>query len=156
VALLGQKYPRYTYSSATALPTPVTALTVLALTADIGPASVIYTPPAQAVIDLVSTSPSPGQVPQRANRWQFGGEPHDWKHFVRGHHLVPATYHVVAAMDTATTAERKAAIAGLTNKDLLPTITITSANAKDAAVTQPLMADTDCYLQSKTPRMACK
>lgn len=49
----------------------------------------------------------------------------------------------------ATPAERKTAIAHLTNQDLLPTLTITSANTPGTALSQPLLADTDCYLQPK-------
>ena len=152
VALLGQKYPRYTYSSATA-PTPVTGTNGVVVTADIGLSdySVIYTPvaPEQAVIDLVSTSPPMA----KSRSVRIDGNLVESRMIGNILYLVTTWYPqlttITTAMDTATTAERKAAIAGLTNKDLLPTITITSANAKDAAVTQPLMADTDCYLQSQ-------
>ena len=145
LALLGQKELLY-YSYGGGIVTPV----VRAASVGTTPVMPGPTTPPQAVIDLVSSTA--GQALAKSRSVRIDGNLVQSR--MIGNILYVVTtwsprLDVVAALDAATTTERKAAIAGLTNKDLLPTITITSANAKEAPATQPLMADTDCYLQSK-------
>lgn len=56
---------------------------------------------------------------------------------------------VVPPFGSSTAAERKAGIGQLKNKDLLPTVSVTREGSTEPFVSEPLLADTDCYLQAK-------
>lgn len=107
-------------------------------------------PPPQTVVELVASKS--GQPLARTHSIRVDGQLLDSRMIGNTLYLVTTWYprlDIVPLQGSATPAERKAAVARLTTGDLLPKLTITPAGASKPGVSESLMADTDCYLQTQ-------
>ncbi|MDP2370209.1 beta-propeller domain-containing protein [Rhodoferax sp.] len=144
VALLGQTEQWYTIMGA-GLPGP-------AATSTFAPGPI--TPP-QTVLELVASKT--GVPLSRTHTIRIDGQLVDSRMIGNMLYLVTTWYPRLDAVPlpgAATSAERKAAVARLTTRDLLPSVTITTAGASTPSVSELLMADTDCYLQTQNASSA--
>ena len=139
VALLGQTEQWYTIGLANASSGTATSLFAP------GP-----TTPPQAVLNLVTAKP--GQAMTATQSVRIDGQLVDSRLIGNTLYLVTSWYprlDIVPLPGAVTPADRKAAVARLTTADLLPKVTITAAGAGSPSVSESLMADTDCYLQTQ-------
>jgi hypothetical protein len=139
VALLGQTEQWYAIGLANASSGTATSLFAP------GP-----TTPPQAVLNLVTAKP--GQAMTATQSVRIDGQLVDSRLIGNTLYLVTSWYprlDIVPLQGAATPADRKAAVARLTTADLLPKVTITAAGAGSPSVSESLMADTDCYLQTQ-------
>ena len=137
VVLLGQSEQWYTLAG----------LTTQARTLGATFAPTPMTPP-QTVVELVDAKP--GQALSKTHSVRIDGQMVDSRMIGDTLYLVTSWYprlDVVPA--SGSTTERKGAIASLTNRDLLPSITVARLGAGAFSLTEPLMADSDCYLQTQ-------
>lgn len=132
VALLGQPMLAYGMWPLTGLTKPDDAIDTL-----------------QTVVDLVDAKS--GQALVKSHRIRVDGELVGSRMIGNTLYLV-TTWHPrldrVPLYGNSTVAERKAAIAQIKSQDLLPNFSVTRAGSAEPFVSEPLLADTDCYLQS--------
>lgn len=139
VVLLGQSEQWYT----------IAGLTTQVRTLDATFAPTPMTPP-KTVIDLVDAKS--GQALSKTHSVRIDGQMVDSRMIGDTLYVVTSWYprlDVVPTSSGATPAERKDAIGRLGNRDLLPTVTVDRLGASKSSLTEPLMADTDCYLQTQ-------
>ena len=139
VALLGQSEQWYTLAG----------LTTQARTLDATFAPTPMTPP-QTVVGLVDVKS--GQKLNQTHSIRIDGQMVDNRMIGDTLYVVTSWYprlDVVPLASSATPVERKSAISRLSNRDLLPTVTVTRLGSTATSLTEPLMADTDCYLQTQ-------
>ena len=137
VVLLGQSEQWYT----------LMGLTTQTRTLDATFAPTPMTPP-QTVVELVDAKS--GQALSKTHSVRIDGQMVDSRMIGDTLYVVTSWYprlDVVPLSGSASTAERKGAISRLTNRDLLPTVTVARLGATASSLTEPLMADSDCYLQ---------
>jgi hypothetical protein len=109
-------------------------------------AASIYNGGAQVAIDVFATAT--GAAPQRRNRIQIEGSLIDSRVIGNTLYVVTSWSPYVVFPAGQTTEQRQASIAKLTAEALLPKIQITGSNTAAVNARQPLLADTDCYLQT--------
>ena len=144
VALLGQSEQWYTLAG----------LTTQVRTVDASFAPTPMTPP-QTVVGLVDVKT--GQKLTQTHSIRIDGQMVDSRMIGDTLYVVTSWYprlDIVPLSGSATPADRKGAINRLTNRDLLPTVTVTSLGSTATSLTEPLMADTDCYLQTQNASAA--
>lgn len=145
VALLGQSEQWYTLAGLT---------TQVRTTFDASFAPTPMTSP-QTVVGLVDVRT--GQKPNQTHSIRIDGQMVDSRMIGDTLYVVTSWYprlDIVPLSGAATPTERKGAISRLTNRDLLPTVTMTSLGSTATSLTEPLMADTDCYLQTQNASAA--
>lgn len=145
VALLGQTEQWYTIGLANA--SSGTSAASGAPTSLFAPGPVA---PPQTVLNLVAAKP--GQAMTATQSVRIDGQLVDSRLIGNTLYLVTSWYprlDIVPLPGVVTPADRKAAVAKLTTADLLPKVTITAAGAGKPGVSESLMADTDCYLQTQ-------
>ena len=138
VVLLGQTEQWYTLAG----------LTTQVRTLDASFAPTPMTPP-KTVIELVDAKS--GQALNKTHSVRIDGQMVDSRMIGDTLYVVTSWYPRLDMLPVsgATPAERKGAIGRLTNRDLLPTVTVDRLGAGASSLTEPLMADSDCYLQTQ-------
>lgn len=139
VALLGQSEQWYTIAGLTTPGRPIDA-------------TFAPTPmaPPQTVVGLVDVKT--GQKLNQTHSIRIDGQLVDSRMIGDTLYVVTSWYprlDSVPLSGAATPTERKGAISRLTNRDLLPTVTVTRLGTTAISLAEPLMADTDCYLQTQ-------
>ncbi len=103
----------------------------------------------QTVLELIDTKT--GQALAKSHRIRVDGE-------LQGSRMVGNTLYLMTTWNprpyialpygVSTAAERKAAIAKLKTEDVLPNLSVAPADTTQPVVRAPLLADTDCYVQT--------
>ena len=144
LALLGQSQQWYTLAGLT------TQVQTVAASFAPGP----MTPP-QTVVGLVDVKT--GQKPSQTHSIRIDGQLVDSRMIGDTLYVVTSWYpplDIVPLAGNATPTERKGAISRLTNRDLLPSVTFTGLGGTATSRSEPLLADTDCYLQTQNASAA--